>query len=98
MPWSLPPSDSWICSPFPAAPPRSTALLHIGLNLTVVGLFLIGFAVRATGSYEELSTPGLILSLVALALLGFSGWLGGWLAYHYGVRVADEATQAEGFH
>jgi hypothetical protein len=35
--------------------------------------------------------------LVAVAILGASGWLGGKLAYHYGVRVADEHTQAEGF-
>jgi hypothetical protein len=26
-----------------------------------------------------------------------SGWLGGMLAYRFGVRVADETTQAEGF-
>jgi hypothetical protein len=26
-----------------------------------------------------------------------SGWLGGMLSYRYGVRVADEETQAEGF-
>jgi uncharacterized membrane protein len=26
-----------------------------------------------------------------------SGWLGGKLAYRYGVRVADEATQAQGY-
>jgi hypothetical protein len=26
-----------------------------------------------------------------------SGYLGGKLAYRYGVRVADETTQAEGF-
>ena len=30
-------------------------------------------------------------------MLGVSGFLGGKLAYRYGVRVADEATQAEGF-
>ncbi|WP_159424481.1 hypothetical protein [Streptomyces sp. 3214.6] len=27
----------------------------------------------------------------------FSGFLGGKLAYRYGVRVADESTQAEGY-
>jgi uncharacterized membrane protein len=34
--------------------------------------------------------------VVALALLGASGWLGGMLTYRYGVRVVDEATQAAG--
>ena len=41
---------------------------------------------------------GLIaVSAVALAVLAVSGWLGGKLAYRYGVRVADEATQAQGY-
>ncbi|MFE2959616.1 DUF2231 domain-containing protein [Nocardia tengchongensis] len=39
----------------------------------------------------------LVLSIVALATLSVSGYLGGKLAYRYGVRVADESTQAEGF-
>jgi uncharacterized membrane protein len=34
---------------------------------------------------------------VALALLGVSGYLGGHLAYRYGVRVAREETQAEAY-
>ncbi|WP_375136040.1 hypothetical protein [Microbacterium sp. HMWF026] len=37
------------------------------------------------------------LSVVASAGLGISGWLGGKLAYRWGVRVADENTQREGF-
>ncbi|WP_405839620.1 DUF2231 domain-containing protein [Streptomyces platensis] len=39
----------------------------------------------------------LALNAVSLAALGVSGYLGGKLAYRYGVRVADESTQAEGF-
>src|SRR5919206_174083 len=35
--------------------------------------------------------------VVALAALTVSGYLGGELAYRYGVRVADEATQAKGY-
>jgi uncharacterized membrane protein len=38
-----------------------------------------------------------VLSAVTLALLAAAGWLGGRLAYRYGVRVADEATQATAF-
>jgi uncharacterized membrane protein len=41
--------------------------------------------------------PPLVLSLVCLAVLAGSGFLGGKLAFRYGVRVADEATQAEGY-
>jgi uncharacterized membrane protein len=30
-------------------------------------------------------------------VLTVSGWLGGQLAYRYGVRVADESAQAEAY-
>jgi uncharacterized membrane protein len=77
-------------------PARRTALIHMALNLAVVVLFLINLLVRL-GDPEEISVVGFILTIVALLGLVVSGWLGGKLAYHYGVRVADEATQAEGF-
>lgn len=76
---------------------RRTALTHMTLNLVVVALFLVGLLVRWGHGDDDISVIGFILSIVALALLGVSGWLGGKLAYHYGVRVADERTQAEGF-
>jgi len=77
----------------------STGLLHLGLNLVVVAIFVVNFFWRA-GNYDELSkvkAGQLVLSAVGIAILAVSGWLGGKLAYHFGVRVADEATQAEGF-
>jgi uncharacterized membrane protein len=74
-----------------------TALVHMGLNLGVVTLFAIGFALRGSRLDEADGTPvGLLaLSVVALAALGAAGWLGGMLTYHFGVRVVDEATQAD---
>ena len=78
-------------------PARRTALTHMTLNLAVVALFLVSLLVRWGQGDDDISVIGFILSIVALALLGVSGWLGGKLAYHYGVRVADERTQAEGF-
>jgi uncharacterized membrane protein len=74
-----------------------TGLVHMTLNLIVVGLYVVNFAVRRAQGYDEVTGVALTLSVVALAILGASGWLGGKLAYHYGVRVADEETQAEGF-
>jgi uncharacterized membrane protein len=74
-----------------------TGLTHMVLNLTIVVLFAVDFAIRAGQGYEEASVVGFVISLIALSLLGVSGWLGGKLAYHYGVRVASEETQAEGF-
>lgn len=74
-----------------------TAITHMSLNLAAVALFIVDFALRAANGRETVGTGNLILSIVAIALVGASGWLGGKLAYHYGVRVADEQTQAEGF-
>lgn len=76
---------------------RKTALVHMTLNLVIVVLFLASLLVRWAHGDEDISVIGFILSIVALALLGISGWLGGKLAYHYGVRVADEKMQAEGY-
>lgn len=74
-----------------------TALTHMILNLVVVAVFVIDFIVRAAIGYHAPTTAGLALSVVGLVVLVVSGWLGGKLAYRYGVRVADEGTQAEGF-
>jgi uncharacterized membrane protein len=74
------------------------ALTHMLFNLTVVGLFVASFIWRADrGATKETSTGLFVLSGIALALLLVSGWLGGKLAYRYGVRVADENTQLEGY-
>jgi len=83
--------------------PRATqafkvALTHMALNLLAVVLFAVSFAVRTARGFEESDAAGFALSLVALAVVGVSGWLGGELAYRYGVRVADEQTQSHGFH
>ena len=84
-------------------PRRSKAqrfgLIHLGLNLAVVGMFVGGFIWRSD-SYDsagETSAAQLALSLAAVALLAVSGWIGGMLTYRFGVRVASERVQAEGF-
>ncbi|MDQ0893621.1 DUF2231 domain-containing protein [Agromyces ramosus] len=78
-------------------PAKRTALIHMSLNLGVVVLFAVNYFVRAASDHDEVNITGLVLTIIGLAALGVSGWLGGKLAYHYGVRVADEGTQAEGF-
>ncbi|GAA4070198.1 DUF2231 domain-containing protein [Actinomadura miaoliensis] len=74
-------------------------VIHATLNLLVTAAYVAGFLWRnaAGGPSGSVGTGQLALSAVSLAVLGVSGYLGGMLAYHYGVRVADEATQAEGF-
>jgi len=79
-------------------PAFRTALTHMALNLAVVALFAVSFALRRDNLDDaDVTVAGFVCSAVALALLGVSGWLGGKLAYRYGVRVADETTQAEGY-
>lgn len=76
-----------------------TVIWHMSLNLVITGAYAANFAWRH-GSYTNGGPvpPGmLVLSAAAFAALGVSGFLGGKLAYRYGVRVADEGTQAEGF-
>jgi uncharacterized membrane protein len=84
----------------PAGTPAfRTALVHMTLNLAVTVGYVAGFLWRRTAGDPAGPVPwGLLaLSLVCLAVLAVSGFLGGKLAFRYGVRVADEATQAEGF-
>ncbi len=76
-----------------------TGLLHMSLNLVVVALYAGAFLLRRGRLEQPDGVPvGLIiLSAVALGVLAVSGWLGGQLAYRYGVRVAEETVQAEAY-
>jgi uncharacterized membrane protein len=80
-------------------PAFRTGLLHLSLNLAITVAFALNFLWRLGGYGHAASTgAGMIaLSAVSLAALTVSGYLGGKLAYRYGVRVADEATQEEGY-
>jgi uncharacterized membrane protein len=88
---------------FFSIPPRTTAyrtaVLHMTLNLVVTAAYVVGFLWRhgPVGDQSMVSIGQIVLSAISLGLLALSGALGGELAYHYGVRVADEATQAGGF-
>lgn len=71
---------------------------HMALNVTVVALYAVGLALRH-GQLDDapVAVAPLGVSVVAIVLLAVSGWLGGELSYRYGVRVADEGTQAEAY-
>ena len=83
----------------PATPAHRTALIHAGLNLTLTLAYVANFAwrYRAGDSGTATASGPLILSILSLVALSVSGYLGGKLAYRYGVRVAAETVQAEGF-
>ena len=78
-------------------PAFRTGLTHMGLNLTVTVGYVANFLWRRAADTGPVGLGPLLLSVVCLALLTAAGYLGGKLAYRYGVRVADEATQADGF-
>lgn len=82
----------------PGTPAFRLGLVHMSLNLTVV----VAYAIDLWWRVSVTTTGGvplgpLVLGAAALAVLTVSAYLGGKLAYRYGVRVADETTQAEGF-
>jgi uncharacterized membrane protein len=76
-----------------------TALVHMSLNLMVTAAYIVNFVWRH-GEYNGGATVAagpFVLSVLSIAALAVSGFLGGKLAYRYGVRVAREADQADGF-
>jgi len=73
----------------------STATIHMGLNFVVCGAYLFQLFLRT--ATDEIPITGVVFSVVSLLILSASGWLGGKLAYRYGVRVAHESKQAEGY-
>ena len=76
-----------------------TGLLHMSAMLTVTVAYILNFVWRLGSATDGGSVPigPLVLSIVSVVALAAGGTLGGRLAYRFGVRVADEGTQAEGF-
>ena len=64
---------------------KKIALTHMSLNLTIVVLYAVNIGTRIGGS--EVAGAPLVLSVIAIALLGVSGWLGGQMVYVHGVAV-----------
>jgi uncharacterized membrane protein len=69
----------------PAGALRKIAVTHMGVNLAVVALYLCNAWLRHS-SPGELKVP-MLLSLVAILMLLFSGWLGGKMVFEHGVGV-----------
>jgi uncharacterized membrane protein len=76
-------------------PAFRTGLTHMSINLLVTAAYVVNFLWR--GPRTDVAAGPLALSVASLIALAVSGYLGGKLAYHYGVRVAAETTQAEGY-
>jgi uncharacterized membrane protein len=68
---------------------KKVALPHMAINLAAIALFAIDIWLRAGGPANlatSLSAP-VVLSIVGVALLIVSGWLGDQMVHVYGVGV-----------
>lgn len=64
---------------------KKTAITHMSINLVVVALYAVNIWMRMS-SNTNTGTP-LLLSVIAVALLAVSGWLGGKMVHEHGVGV-----------
>jgi uncharacterized membrane protein len=71
---------------------KRLGLLHMAINLSVVILYAVNIWLRVSNG-DNRGAP-LVLSIVAVALLGIAGWLGGEMAYAHGVGVADRSPRS----
>ena len=66
-------------------PVKRIALMHMAINLTVVALYVVNAWMRRKG----VSDAAILLSVIAIAMLAVSGWLGGKMVYIHGVAVEE---------
>jgi uncharacterized membrane protein len=66
-------------------PVKRIALAHMAINLSAVALYIINVVMRI-GAHEGIRIP-ILLSLIGVAMIGVSGWLGGQMVHVYGVGV-----------
>jgi uncharacterized membrane protein len=72
-----------------APPVKKITLIHMTINLIAVVLYAINIGLRATNAASvgtDASTP-VVLSIIGVALIFVSGWLGGQMVHVYGVSV-----------
>ncbi len=66
---------------------KRTATVHMSINLIAVALYAFNIWLRVHGS--AVAGLPLLLSIIAVAGLGVSGWLGGHMVHVYGVGVEN---------
>ncbi|MGZ8202485.1 MAG: DUF2231 domain-containing protein, partial [Burkholderiales bacterium] len=69
------------------APPKKLALTHMGLNVSIVLVYAVNIGMRITD--PAVAGLPLVLSMLAIALLAISSWLGGHMVYVHRVAVDE---------
>ena len=70
----------------PGRPARRIGVYHLCFNVVATVIFLTNLLVRVHAN--SITTLHLLLSLVGVMTLAISGYLGGRMAYDYGIGVA----------
>ncbi|BAU50263.1 membrane protein [Sulfurifustis variabilis] len=70
---------------------RRIGTMHMILNLSVTVLFAFNLGWRVSGDPGAIAP--IVISVVAVVLLGVSGWLGGEMVYVHGAGVAPAARE-----
>jgi uncharacterized membrane protein len=73
---------------------KKIATTHMVLNLVVVALFIFNLGVRYNAQPSS-DMLGIALSVVGIAFMGVSGWLGGALVYEHRVGVGTPREERE---
>lgn len=71
---------------------RSMGIWHMSINLFLVALYSLNFWLRESAPGSRLP---FWLSVIAVGLLGISGWLGGEMVYVHGVAVEPESRTTQ---
>jgi len=72
---------------------RTIGLTHMGINLVVVALYAVNIWLRIWRTGDTAVT--LWLAVLAVILLGVSGWLGGQMVHVHRVGVVEPGEPAE---
>jgi len=71
-----------------SATAKATTTRHMVIVLLASAIFAVAFWLRLS---DNVSTVGIILTALGVIVLGVGGYLGGHLAYHFGIGV-DQRT------
>jgi uncharacterized membrane protein len=72
---------------------KSLGVIHMTLNLIIIALFAISFGLRTSTTINYV-TP-FVLSIIGVALLLVSGWLGVQMVHVHGISVAMPPSTEE---